>query len=105
MRNALILAALAGLAASQDINYGAVDAAPDPVFVTPPSDVTTDNPPDVSAAPITPITNSPSRVKRGMMMEKRDGDCSPQPAGSGPVASPDTDTAFLSDSGLQVNTC
>jgi len=29
---------------------------------------------------------------------KRDADCAPQPAGSGPGSSPDTDTAFLSNS-------
>lgn len=84
-------------AASQLIDLDAVAAAPDPVLVTPPIDVSQNIPADVPAAPIVPLTTDvPSRIKRSHSLFERDGDCSPQPAGSGPVPTPDTVDAFES---------
>jgi len=88
-------------AASQLMDLDAIAAAPDPVLVTPPDNVVQNTPPDVPAPRIIPITtdalsptNTPSKVKRSHALAKRDGDCSPQPKGSGPVPSPDTVDAF-----------
>ena len=103
MRSALIVPALVSLAASQLIDLVAMENFPDPVLVAAPFDVVEDTPPDVPAAPIEPITTSPSRVRR-QQIQKRDGDCSPQPTGSGPVPSPDTVSAFQSFATLQVCT-
>ena len=36
-------------------------------------------------------------------LRKRDGNCAPQPSGSGPVSTPDTAAAFRSSSALSVN--
>ena len=102
MRSALIVSALVSLAVSQLTDYPAIENI-DPVLVTAPVDVAEDTPPDVAAAPIEPITTSPSRVRR-QLIQKRDGDCKPQPAGSGPVPTPDTVQAFLSSAELQVRT-
>lgn len=90
------------LAASQLIDLVAIDNFPDAVLVTAPLDVVTDTPPDVPAAPIEPITKAPSRVRRNLV-QKRDGNCSPQPTGSGPVSNPDTVAAFQSNPDLQVS--
>lgn len=103
MRSALIVPVLVSLGASQLIDLVAIDAFPDPVLVAAPLVVVEDTPPDVPAAPIEPITTSPSRVRR-QLIQKRDGDCSPQPTGSGPVPSPDTVSAFQSFATLQVCT-
>lgn len=92
MRSACVISALVAIAAAapaptpQLIDITIVDAAPDPVMVSAPFVVTTDK----------------ALEKRDAFMLKRDGDCAPQPAGSGPVPTPDTDAAFLADSGLQV---
>ena len=102
MRSTLIVPALVSLAASQLIDLVAINKFPDPVLVAAPLDVVEDTPPDVPAAPVEPITTSaPSRVRR-QLIQKRDGDCSPQPTGSGPVPSPDTVAAFQSFDTLQV---
>ena len=69
MRSTFFLPALVGLAASQLIDLAAIEQYPDPQLVTPPSDVVKDTPPDVAAAPITPITTPASRVKRGMVQK------------------------------------
>ena len=88
-------------AVSQLMDLDAIAAAPDPILVTPPDNVVQNTPPNVPAPPIVPITtdalsptNTPSKVKRSHTLAKRDGDCSPQPTGSGPVPSPDTVDAF-----------
>ena len=94
MRSALIISALAGLALAvpvpQDIDLDGVDAAADPIFVAPPYDVATDN------------GSEGTVVVERSILDKRDGNCATQPAGSGPVASPDTVDAFLSSTTLQV---
>ena len=82
-------------ATPQLINLNEVDAAPDPVLVTPPLDVQQNVPTSVAPASITPITTL--AAKRDLGLEKRDGDCSPQPSGSGPVPNPDTASAFAAD--------
>ncbi|KAL9012328.1 MAG: hypothetical protein Q9173_002899 [Seirophora scorigena] len=91
MRSACILSALVAIAAAapapspQLIDIATVDAAPEPVMVSAPLDV---------------LTDTPLR-KRDSAMVKRDGDCTAQPTGSGPVSTPDTAAAFLADGGLQ----
>lgn len=45
-------------------------------------------------------STSSKKIKRNSVFGKRDGDCSAQPQGSGPVPSPDTPSAFLADSDL-----
>ena len=99
MRSAILVAALAGITVAiptpQDINYPGVEAAADPVLVSAPLDVQSSTAKAVAAAPVEPITPDASKVKR-------DSDCAPQPAGSGPVPSPDTADAFLSSPDLQV---
>lgn len=103
MRTALCVAALAGVAysAPQLINLDeiAADFAP-PVLVKAPVNVVS-NIPAASAPPVVLPLQSASAKKRDLgvtkVVEKRDGDCSPYPAGSGPVPTPDTPAAFQSD--------
>lgn len=91
MRSAIVFSALVGMALAaprpQDIDFAGVDAAPDPVIVTPAYDVAQQS--------------APTR-KRNAAIQKRDGNCAPQPKGSGPVTSPDTPEAFLSNPDLAV---
>ncbi|KAI4210931.1 MAG: hypothetical protein LQ351_006250 [Letrouitia transgressa] len=105
MRSSLIIPALAGLTLAvpkpQLTNIDALDKLPDPVLVSAPLAVANDNPPDVDAPPIQPITAPPSTKKRDVSLSRRDGNCAPQPSGSGPVPSPDTVEAFKSSSQLQ----
>lgn len=94
MRSTCIISALVAVAAAapapspQLMDLAAIDAAPDPIFVSAPLDVVSDSP----------------HIKRdGATLTERDGTCAPQPAGSGPVPSPDTAEAFKADAGLQVS--
>ena len=98
MHTTLCLAALAGIAysAPQLMNLDAIAQDPAPVLVKAPVNVVTDDPPDVPAAAVVPLTSVAAK-KRDLDVEKRDGDCSPYKAGSGPVPSPDTPEAFQSD--------
>ena len=99
MHTTLCIAALAGVvySAPQLINLDkiALDFPP-PELVKAPVNVVSNIPPDVTADAIVPL-ESVSLKKRGLEVKKRDGDCSPYPAGSGPVPSPDTPEAFQSD--------
>ncbi|KAL8692578.1 MAG: hypothetical protein Q9218_002426 [Villophora microphyllina] len=90
MRSACLISALVAVAAAapapspQLMDLAAIDAAPDPVIVSAPFDVTSD------------------LAKRDeSALSKRDGNCAVQPAGYGPVPSPDTPEAFLADPGFQ----
>ncbi|KAL9604708.1 MAG: hypothetical protein Q9179_001775 [Wetmoreana sp. 5 TL-2023] len=91
MRSACILSALVAIAAAapapapQAIDLAGVDAAPDPQMVSAPLGVESDQP----------------LKKRDATLNKRDGNCAVQPAGAGPVPSPDTVEAFRSSSDLQ----
>ncbi|KAL8839296.1 MAG: hypothetical protein Q9170_001813 [Blastenia crenularia] len=91
MRTTSILSALVAIAAAapapapQLIDLAAIDAAPDPVLVSAPLDV---------------VFDTPSK-KRDVMPVKRDGNCAPQPAGSGPTISPDTVAALQGNQDLQ----
>ena len=100
MRSALCLVALTSVVSSQLINLDdiALDFAP-PELVKAPINVESDTPAVSTSDAITPL-NSTS-VKRDLV-DKRDGDCSPYQAGSGPVPTPDTPDAFLSDSDFAV---
>ena len=99
MHSALIVATWASVAfsipAPQLINLDAIDAY-NPVLVAAPLDVEQNTPPEEPAAPIQPITTvaASSSKKRSAEVEKRDGNCAPQPTGSGPVSDPDTVSAF-----------
>ncbi|KAL8831695.1 MAG: hypothetical protein Q9191_000705, partial [Dirinaria sp. TL-2023a] len=90
MRCVLFLPTLFTLAVAvpkpQLIDTQAVEAAPDPVLVAPPY--------DVSSGTLTTAGSAIALQRQGI---KRDGDCTPQPAGFGPVATPDTPNAFLSN--------
>jgi len=106
MKQIVLLAALIGVAIStptpQMINLDAIDAAPDPVLVSAPIDVTQNVPAPVPSDPLTPITDP--NTKRGINnIEKRDGTCAPQPSGSGKVTSPDTAEAFCGNSEYSVH--
>lgn len=100
MYTPFIFAALAALTSAlpspQLIDLVAIGAYPDSVRVTAPIDIVTDVVASVPAAPVNPLTSIISSSKRDMTVEKRDGDCSPYPTGSGPVPSPDTVNAFES---------
>ena len=104
MRIALYLAALASVTYSQLINLDtkALDFPP-PELVKAPVNVESDTPATSTPDAISPL-QSVSAKKRGLV-EKRDGDCSPYPAGSGPVPSPDTPSAFQSDADFAVCLC
>ena len=78
------------------MNLDGVAQEPPPVLVKAPLNVVSDTPPDVAADAIVPLTSVAAK-KRGLDVEKRDGDCSPYAVGSGPVPSPDTPEAFQSD--------
>ncbi|KAL2073289.1 hypothetical protein VTL71DRAFT_10613 [Oculimacula yallundae] len=104
MRSTIILSAFAALALAaprpQEIEFDLVDAAPDAEIVTPPTDVSVDNVASLpvaevvkaAAASVTDVAQAEKRALR-----KRDGDCSAEPAGTGPrVSDPeDTPEAFL----------
>ena len=98
MRLSLSIFLLSSLAvafpAPQLIDLAKIEKSPDPVFVAAPLDVQSDIPTTVSAAPTASAT---SVSRRGLSLLKRDGDCAPQPSGSGPVSTPDTAEAFASD--------
>ena len=96
MHTALYLAALASVAYSQSINLDAIalDFAP-PELVKAPLNVESDIPAAPTADAVIPLQSV--SAKKREFIEKRDGDCSPYPAGSGPVPNPDTPSAFLSD--------
>ncbi|KAI4275755.1 MAG: hypothetical protein LQ337_002997 [Flavoplaca oasis] len=70
----------------QLIDTEGVAAAPPPVFVVPAYDVLEE----------AGATNEPAIAPRNRLY-KRDGTCAVQPAGSGPVSSPDTPDAFSSN--------
>ena len=107
MHQIAALAALVGIAVSapapQLINLAAIDAAPDPVLVTAPLDVSENIPSPVATAPLTPIT-TPGTKRDLLDVQKRDGTCATQPAGDGPTTSPDTATAFTSNPAYDVCT-
>jgi hypothetical protein len=105
MRTAFLALGLLGSAlaiprpAPQDIDLDGVLAAGDPEFITPPVDVVSNTPTVLTTTSVAPIAAATSAAasdtpdKRDL--EKRDGDCSTQPTGSGPVPVPDTVSAFL----------
>lgn len=107
MHTALCVAALAGVAYSlpQLINLDKIALDfPKPVLVEAPVNVVSNLPEPSTPVAILPL-QSVSAKKRDLAVEKRDGDCSPYPAGSGPVPSPDTPAAFQSDPDFAVCLC
>ena len=107
MHTALCIAALAGLAysAPQLVNLDAIALDfPPPVLVKAPIDVVSNIPTPSAAPEIVPLPSEPAK-KRDVELKERDGDCSPYPAGSGPVPSPDTPAAFQSDPDFAVCLC
>ena len=106
MHAALCIAALAGVAysAPQLMDLDAIAKDPAPVLVKAPVNVVSNVPASSTPAAILPL-QSVFAKKRDLQVEKRDGDCSPYPAGSGPVPSPDTPAAFKSDPDFAVCLC
>ena len=102
MHTALYIAAFAGIAysAPQLINLDKIaeDYAP-PALVKAPINVESNVPAPSAPVEVTPLqsTSAKRRDLEYIQVEKRDGDCSPYPAGSGPVPNPDTPAAFQSD--------
>ena len=100
MYTPFVIAALAALTSAlpspQLIDLVAIGQYPNSVRVKAPVDIVTDVVSPVPASPINPLTSVISSSKRDIVVEKRDGDCSPYPTGSGPVPSPDTVDAFES---------
>ncbi|KAL8747675.1 MAG: hypothetical protein Q9190_000471 [Brigantiaea leucoxantha] len=76
----------------QAIDLVSVSKAPKPVIINPAIDTA------VNSDLYSPDDGSDTKKRS---LEKRDGDCSKQPDGAGPVASPDTSAAFLASSDLQ----
>ena len=96
MHTALYLAALASVACSQSINLNAIALDfPPPELVKAPLNVESDIPAAPTTDAIIPLQSV--SAKKRELIEQRDSDCSPYPAGSGPVPNPDTPNAFLSD--------
>lgn len=96
MRSTIIVSAFAALALAaprpQQIEFDQVDAAEDPVLVSAPSDVSFDIVDVLSvdaakAQAAASVTDVASTVEKRDMLFKRDGDCKPEPAGTGPRVS------------------
>lgn len=107
MHTAFYIAALAGVvySAPQLINLEEIAADfPSPVLVAAPINVVSNIPASSVAPEIVPL-QSASAKKRNLEVEKRDGDCSPYPTGSGPVPTPDTPAAFQADPDFAVCLC
>lgn len=106
MLSALLVAALAGVTSAiptpQEITIPAHDLAAHPVLFTVPLDVVSNTPQKAAPAPVKLITSSTLKAKRGEILTKRNGTCTTQPAGSGPIPTPDTADAFMADPELQV---
>ena len=113
MRSILLTATLIGCALAaprpQDIDFDAVDAAAAPSFTAAPDNVVSEIAAvsTTAVAPLSAVTSDSSspdrrRAEEFEGLEKRDGNCAAQPAGSGPVPSPDTPDAFLAYQPLQV---
>lgn len=109
----VLIAVVAAAPRPQDIDFDQVEQAADPVIVTPAVDVATQiatvaavteqaaaASAAISAEPAVPTADSTSSSKRSL--EARDAACAKQPAGKGPVASPDTPAAFLASTDLAV---
>jgi len=107
MLSALLVAALAGVTSAiptpQEITIPAHDLAAHPVLFTVPLDVVSNTPQKAAPALVKPITSSTLKAKRGEILTKRNGTCATQPAGSGPIPTPDTADAFMADPKLQVH--
>jgi hypothetical protein len=92
MRSVLLLSALAALSLGaprpQTIDYKLVDAADTPNPTSAPIDGGVDNTPvnPVDAALAVGSAAPTAMARRAIGNEKRDGNCAPQPNGSGPVA-------------------
>ena len=98
MHTVLYLAALAGIAYATPQLIKLDEIAqdfPPPELVKAPINVKSDVPAASTPEEIVPLQSA--TAKKREFVEKRDGDCSPYPAGSGPVPSPDTPGAFTSD--------
>ena len=93
MRSTIFVSAFEALATAaprpQDIQFDLIDVASDPEIVTPPTDVVIDNiavlpaasAVQVAGASVTNVAQAKPKERRGL--QKCDGDCSPEPAGTG----------------------
>jgi hypothetical protein len=118
MRCLLVLSVLAAVVAAaphpQDISFDEVEAAPDPVIITPSaavaSQVATVAPvADQIAAAAAAVLADPavndtlSSSKRDIVARDASTPCAKQPLGKGPVASPDSAEAFQALDALTVS--
>lgn len=106
MRSTLIVAALAGMAIAtpmakrQAIEFDQYDAADEPTVTTPPigggDGISADTANDAADAAAASATADPSTTS-SKIKARNNGDCSAQALGQGPLTSPDTAAAFLSN--------
>lgn len=102
----LTVGAAVSLALAQNINFAAVKDVPTPSIQGPPvtgvSQAPTYNPSVAAASAAKAAATDPVAIDDPTPGTKRSVEarspCQPQPPGSGPVSSPDTDEAFLADS-------
>lgn len=95
MRFTLIASGLVALALAaprpQEIGFDLVDAAPDAQIDTAPSDVTSESVPIQPVAVAISVGDNSitdtAQAKKKHKRVDRDGDCDPQPAGTGPRVS------------------
>ena len=89
--------------AQDEIDISLVLDAPPPVIIKPPLDVASNKPAVLTTTSAAPLPEDTTAVQgRSDELVARDGDCSKQPVGPGPVPSPDTAQAFLQSKTLQV---
>jgi len=89
----------------QFIDVDGIEAAADPVMVTPPMAVILDTPDFLTTTAVEAVATATAApvTRRGALGKvKRDGTCEQLPKGSGPLAYADTPEAFVADTGLQV---
>ncbi|KAK6088256.1 hypothetical protein SCUP234_00744 [Seiridium cupressi] len=108
MKSFFVTLGLAAIAQSQSFDFDVIDAAPVPTTTTAPigagESIVLYNSATAIASAAADVFTSPVSAKRSVKNRlpdgKRDGSCSVQPAGAGPVPDPDTADAFLADSDL-----
>ena len=96
---AFVFAIVLPIGHAQDVDLASVLAAPSPVFVEPPYAVELDQPDFLTTTSAAAVPTDTAVAQRDII--PRDGDCSPQPTGAGPVPTPDTVEAFLAASTFQ----
>ena len=91
--------------AQDDIDISLVLAASPPAIVSVPLDQVSNKPAELTATSAAPMPQDTTAVqgRSNDRLEARDGDCSAQHVGAGPVPNPDTVQAFQQSQVLQVS--